>query len=533
MKIIKDFKIDLSDMSAVSQARNFTVSGDPNAIFSLEIRNEDATPTYYNFDTKTFSTTKARLERKRLIDGSYSNSITFPAITDDDHYDIYLFAENGYDTFHSEYKEVRFADGTLDINSSKGSNSSLLKKIIYQYTDTTITLSAVSPNAVTVFDSVSITNATITAARNQRINSVPFSVVVTAATTKAFFIKKQPVASDITYSEARTLGADPVAIVGEDIYPAVSNTDTVNNDVTSGITVTMDTAVASKVTVGDRITGNAALDAKVVTVVALTGTYTFTMSEAIAIADGITLSFSNRVNYRWSVAGTGVLGLTSGIKPIGTNITSGSILSSLEDTTTYTTIIEDEYGGLTNGTNTVVNFSSPVTDTLSQKPTITNGVISAQLGDVTFNNQQKLALGGDSVTFYAYGPDQIKSILGPEIELTNLSIALTKPTTTTTEATSAHATIAVADREGVINNISQVSGIGINPAVADPFLTTGGGLDGAGDWIMDATQTLENGITLTVENTSRVATITGNISITKVNKGNFTLKFDLEQLLSA
>ena len=48
---------------------------------------------------------------------------------------------------------------------------------------------------------------------------------------------------------------------------------------------------------------------------------------------------------------------------------------------------------------------------------------------------------------------------------------------------------------------------------------------------MGAVQTLENGITLTVENTSRVATITGNISVTSVNNSNFTLEFDLEKLL--
>ena len=129
--------------------------------------------------------------------------------------------------------------------------------------------------------------------------------------------------------------------------------------------------------------------------------------------------------------------------------------------------------------------------------------------------------------------DKVSSLTdNTEIELTNISIALTKPTTITTEATSDHATIAVADREGVINNVSQVSGIGIDATVADPFLTTGGGLDGAGDWIMDAVQTLESGITLTVENTSRVATITGQIALKSVNDASFTLRFDLERLLT-
>tara|TARA_R110002012_G_scaffold248151_3_gene424163 strand:- start:10430 stop:12037 length:1608 start_codon:yes stop_codon:yes gene_type:complete len=532
MKIIKDFKINLSDMSAAKQTRNFTITGDENAIFSLEITNEDATPTYYNFDTKTFSTTKARLNRRRLVDGSYSDSITFPAIGDNDQYDIKLFAENGYDTFHSEYKEVKFADGSLDINSSTGSNSSLLKKVIYQYTDTTITLSAVSPNSVATFGSMAITgNNTIVASRGQKITSIPFSIIVTAAAARAFQIIQQPTSNDITSKVTRAIGANPVNIIGEDIYPAVSDTDTVNGAVTSGITVTMDNAVASNVVVGDRITGNTALNGKVVTVVALTGTYTFTMSEAIAIADGITLSFSNRMNHRWSLTSNGIFGLATKMKPIGTNITTNTIISPYKDITQYTTVIEDEYGALLDRANTVINASSPALDTVSQKPTITNGVVTHQLGDVTFNKQQKLVLGGDSVVFYAYGLNEIETMLNTKIELTNLSIALTKPTTTTTEATSAHATIAVADREGVINNVSQVSGIGINPLVADPFLTTGGGLDGAGDWVMDATQTLENGITLTVENTSRVATITGNISVTSVNNSNFTLEFDLEKLL--
>ena len=50
----------------------------------------------------------------------------FPSITDNDQYDIYLFAGSAFDTIHADYKEVRFGDGSLDINSSKGSNSSLL-----------------------------------------------------------------------------------------------------------------------------------------------------------------------------------------------------------------------------------------------------------------------------------------------------------------------------------------------------------------------------------------------------------------------
>ena len=57
--------------------------------------------------------------------------------------------------------------------------------------------------------------------------------------------------------------------------------------------------------------------------------------------------------------------------------------------------------------------------------------------------------------------------------------------------------------------------------------------DGAGDWVMSAVQTLENGITLTVEGTSRIATITGNIEVLNVQDTDFTLYFDIDNFLSA
>ena len=47
MKIIKSFNLDLSDLQAVSSIRAFTIFGDNNAEFTLEIKNED--DYYYNF----------------------------------------------------------------------------------------------------------------------------------------------------------------------------------------------------------------------------------------------------------------------------------------------------------------------------------------------------------------------------------------------------------------------------------------------------------------------------------------------------
>ena len=619
MKIINNLEISLKDMPASGEVREFSVIGDANSIFSLEVKNEDGY--YYNFDTKLFAATKARLNRKRIIGARFTGVIDFPAAGDDDQYDIYLFAENGYDTFHAAVNEVRFPDGGLDLNSSTGSNSSLLQKVIYQYDDTTLTLTALSPTGVTAFGSMSVTNATIALSRNQQLTSLPFSIVVTAHTSKAFQIARQPNSTDITGKVERAIVA-PVNIPNENIYPAVSDTDTVDGVIAGGgsvIKVVMDNNVATNLVVGDKITAatststvdgaveassgvNVQMDHNVTTKMAVGDQVTcptlafegtnpnntlitvaalsvggdssifalseaitlddgaalifspkcnrslttvaalnpdtdnvkeFSMSQNIGLVDGVTLSFSNQENHKWSVGGIGILGLKTGAKLIGTNIRGGSSISPLRDTIAYETITEDEYGGLQKTTNTVTTVTSPALETAQQPATTTNGKITAQLGNITFNKQQKLALSGDTVGMYAYGQNAIKELLGVDIKLENLKVELTKPTTTTTEATSAHATIAVADREGVINGVSQVSGIGINPLLIDPTLTTGGGLDGAGDWVMDAVQTLENGTTLTVENTSRVATITGAISINEIGLDDFTLFFDIERILSA
>ena len=112
MKIINSFNLDLSDLPAASETRNFVVSGTNGAIFSLEITNEDTH--YYNFTTNKFQATRSRLENKTIAGDSYTGSITFPTVTDNDQYDIYLFAEQ--DTRHAPYKEVRFADNSIDIN---------------------------------------------------------------------------------------------------------------------------------------------------------------------------------------------------------------------------------------------------------------------------------------------------------------------------------------------------------------------------------------------------------------------------------
>jgi len=221
---------------------------------------------------------------------------------------------------------------------------------------------------------------------------------------------------------------------------------------------------------------------------------------------------------KWPI--NNIVGLKNGMILTGTNVATGTTISDYED------IVYSQGRKITN----VFEAGLQPTGTA----TITDERVTSQAGNVVFNKAQASALADDEIGVYAYGNEKIKSLTGYDVTLTNIKTTITKPTTTTTEASAggSSADIAVADRQGVINNISRVSGIGINSSLKNPLITAGGGADGAGDWTMDAAQTLENGVTLTVENTSNVVTVTGDIEIKKVGESNVLIVLDIEQFLA-
>lgn len=607
MKIINNFSLDLSDLPAVSEVRNFSVTGTNGAMFSLEIKNEDSS--YYNFTTQSFQATKTGLSNQLITNGAFKGFIKFPTITDDDHYDIYLYA--GQDTKHIEYNEVRFGDGTIDINSSTGSSSTLLRKIIYQYTDITLTLAMYNPTAA--FTIGGLVNDTITLSRGKSGGKVPFSISCNSASGASFTIKKQPTSSDILTFLQPTVGSAPEKLPGENEYPAVrsdsgdtvdgaitgggsdikvvmdtnvantmavgdkilsaTSTDTVDGAVSSGIKVVMDNNVASKMAIGDRITSSDAeigpiLEASVVTVAALnpdgdnvkefsmseavaigdgtTLTFTpkcnrslttvvalnpdgdnvkeFSMSQNIGLVDGRTLTFSARKNYQWPL--DNINNIEEGMIVVpSTNITTGTRVGQYLDTITINenTPLEEK----------IVKNQAPALNTKAQKPTVVKGLVTVQAGNVVFNKQQALALAGDALKIGGYGVDKILKVHGYEVKFTNLAIALAAVTTTTTSASSSSTSVALTARDGILNGTSTVSGIGINPAVADPTVNSGANATGAGTVVLSAAQTLEDGITLTFSGAGKTATLTGEIEILKAGTASATLRFDVEKLLTS
>ena len=580
MKVINEFKLDLSSLPALTSTRQFSVLGENGAGFDLEIKNEDSY--YYNFVTNAFQAAKAGLYNQVIAGGYIEGNITFPTITDNDQYDISLTA-NPLTTKHANRAEVRFGDGSLDINSSTGSNSILLTKVIYQYVDQTLTITTYSPNGT--IELASQVNDTITLARGSAVNEQAFSI---AFVTPA-------------------IGAAPINIPGENIYPTATaafdgddingaitsgsvvrmdNTDlsavikvgdkittpvttsNVNGDFSGGATaITMGSAVATIMAKGDQVTTGdpahmlnagvflvASLDSTnvfsldnsasianttelifsskinrsltTVTVVETSGVATdFTISQAIYFRDNAPLTFFNQKNYRWPISNYANIVKEQMVVEPGTNVTTDTSLAIYQDTVTlFPNTLQEEI---------IVKEEALAVSTIGINPVITRGDVSTQAGNVVFDKQQILALAGDNVNIGGYGTTRLLDVSGYSVILSDLAIALTPITTTTTGAVDNSTSVPVTSRNGILDDVSTVSGIGINPALVDPTVDTGAGaVTGAGTLVLTAAQTLESGATLTFAGAGQTATITGNIQVVKAGSANQSIRFDVEKLLS-
>jgi len=598
-KILKSFDLDFSDLPATATSRRVVITGDNEAEFYLEITN--AAGNYYNFTTGSYQAAKTSLDAK-IVGKKHFATINFPATTSATQYNIDFWAKVGTD--HADYVEARFADNSIDINSSTGSNSLLIKKIIYQYTDLTLTLSPYSPNSIgNIIKASSKVDSTITVPRFGYAGAQAFTISCEVNNgAQSYQIIKQPTENDILTFNQLTVGSAPELLPGENEYPTITNTDTVNGLVGSGIKVVMDTDVADKMVVGDKITASTSSDTvdgsvssgvkvvmdnnvsdkmrvgdaitsdglgfeKLVTVETLNpdednvkefsmskavtisdgatliftpkcnrslttvaaldpdgdNTKEFSMSQSIGLLDGTTLSFTNQMNYQWPL--DNIESITKGMQVFPSdNIAANTTIAKYEDTVTLNEGTREE--------SIIIKNSAPFKTTKNQTPTITNGVLTTQTGNIVFNNQQALALAGDTVNIGGYGTGKILETKGYDLKFTDLKVELDTITTTTTAAVVNSTTIPVASVNGILPGVSTVSGIGINASVADPTVSSRSVTSGAGELTLSAAQNLESGVTLTFANAGQKATITGNVEVLQSGYKTPNIRFDVEKLLS-
>jgi len=432
--IITDFDFDYSDISGGGETRFFTVSATNGSIFSLEIKSSAGK--HYNFNSNSFTTAYASLKNTAVY-GAYSFSVVFPSTSAPITYDIFLIAQDG--ASHAAYTEVLFDDNTIDLNSSTGSNSSLLHKRLHQVSaaanDLTYELTAKSPNSVAnLSDHASITG--LSKKKSTILDSrTTFEFSVTSGSTKAYQILKQPTSEDIFVEVTRTIGSAPVFIEGEDV--------------------------------------------------------------------------SSSTHYSWPL--DNIHGIGEDMIPIGTNVTADSVVKYHQETVASLSDTPCAYETLVSYTEPLIATSPP---TLTRKSGDFPGVlVTTQLGNVTFDKQQAAALADDEIKFLAYGPAKIKELTGWELEFVDLKVELTAPTTTTTQATVNLTTVTIASGDGIADDVSTVSGIGITgDGASAPKVTNIGSYSGTTATItFDSAQTLENGTTLTFHDAGETITISGSV----------------------
>ena len=439
--MITNFNLNLNDLSASTENRSFYISGDSGAKFNLEIKNEDGK--YYNFVTQNFQTGVAGLHNEVIENGLYKGAIKFPAVTDDDQYDISLLAlEN---TIHRDYVEYRFEDNSIDINTSLGSNSLLLTKVIYQYTDVTVTISCDSPTST--IETSQLVQSSLTVPRLGKKVKTSFTTSVTAPANKAYSITTQPTVSNVFSEISTTVGTAPINLPHEDT--------------------------------------------------------------------------SSSTNFQWPISN--VKNISPGMLVYGDNVTSGTKVSH------YTITVKKLIG--TKNERAIILHSSKAINS-KETPVIVNGLITTQAGNIIFDKQQASALRNDTIKIASYGVKNINKSTGHRVEITNLKIALTPITTTTTSAVVNSKTVPVASIDGIIPGTSTVSGIGINANLANPTVSSRAVSSTGGDLVLSSEQNLESGVTLNVANTGKVATITGDIEIFSAGADNVEIKINIEDLLS-
>tara|TARA_R110001592_G_scaffold3185_4_gene17931 strand:- start:2623 stop:4275 length:1653 start_codon:yes stop_codon:yes gene_type:complete len=547
---IKEFNFSLDYISNLGETRNFAINGDDGAIFSLVIqRTVGSTVTYYDFSSNTFGSTYKRLKNRKCVNGIFNGIVVFPAGglssgNNPNIYNIYLYAEHALGTTHVPYVEARFADDSLDINSSIGSNSSLLEKVLYQHPDVVISLSAgpTSPSIPTHLTGLSSVNSTFTLQRGKSTGVVPFSITTTLNSSKVGKILKQPSQNDVSgfvsFTPKHPLPIPGDTVLGEALALEISNLPRSNSN-------TFTVNEIGPAAVGMTVKG-AAFDGIYdkdfpVTITAISSN-TITINKSVSIANivaNVAVNLHN-VTYRRFVidSTTSIHTLVPGLICIGSSVADNTTISRFLDTTTHTIEKTASDGSVSEETFTVVNNDIPALDTLGQKPTITNGVVSKQLGAITFNQKQSVGTIGPTKA-YSYGQGALATTTGIEAEFTNLTIELAEVSTTINDAdadgSTALTTFDVASASGIMDDVSVMSGVNLNSGVTAPVVTN---ISSNTITLTPGGHNLQNGQVVKFKNAGRVFTISGDIEFKNVDPvfgstSIVSLNFDLEKLIAA
>jgi hypothetical protein len=554
-KVIKNFAIDTKDVHSDGETRSFTISGDQGAIFSFEVYDDAATRNYYHFDTKLFSSSKPNLCLEEL-NGPYSFSVKFPAATALHTYTIEITAHSvdNIKTVHTRANEVRFPDNTINHNASTGSNSNILKKILYQDVVKNLYLSCVAPSKYTV------STDTIYGSTTESPSNI---IVIDGAVNDRKIVEVgDKVTTDGIDSAVHALVTAIDTSGGKTHELEIGFADGVTNDRTITFTPAFNGMTPHYT---DATTGRAALTAAsggnlttsfAITCTALAGR-TFSILRAPTINDLcaiIPISFArdgssyspisdedtdgSALFYRWRIANIANLSLGMSLDPArtgtGANTTIPATISNYRTTKIIKSITKHKYCTDINDItvdDVFVDGIHPNGNLIAAMDR--TGRVTAQAGNIIFSAQQAAALDDDTgVRIFAYGAQQIRNATGMGITLSNVKVELTQVSTTASESITSASGLTFADVSN-ISTASTIRGVGINPSLANPSVTLKTAATGSGDITLNASNTIVSGQTYYFDGASNIATITGTITVSNMAIADTTLYFDVERFLHA
>ena len=544
---ITSFEIDTKDISNLGESRTFTIRGDENAVFSLEVYNQTSA-TYYNFKTKTWSSTKTKLRKKRVED-VYTGNIKFIAPGSSlDTYTITLFAETIHNikTKHARFVDSRNADGSININKTKGSSSNILTRTLYQSGELNLRIACIAPS---LYDT---STGTVNGATSSS-NRIVLDAVSSESPRVGDLVSGTGIAASLSTLVTKiNPDGDNVLEIEIDKADSATNDDTLTfTPPFNGFTPSDSGGTTGRVNIptcsGANITSPFTLTIRPATGRTLNAFRVPTIddlcvytnvtfgSSALAI-DGENTDSAAKF-FRWPV--TNIANLAEGMtldpsrSGTGTNTTTPAKISKYTSTISSQQIVEGEYENEIEDI-TIEDFSIPGVDAYGNDVTTVdrNGRITAQVGNITFDTQQLDALKSDSnVKIYAHGAGGIKAMTGMDVSLSNVKITQTQVSTTTTAA-SAGLDISLTE----VGNIAQgmvLRGVGIDRSSAAPTVVSKTAKSGGASVRVSASQNIESGQTLFFDGGTNEIVVTGTIEVSNFPLVTSQIYFDVESFVSA
>ena len=488
MKKITNFIIDSSNLSAAGLSKTFTVSGEKDAEFTLQVFN---TPTgvsdladFYDFTSLSFTAgfVSTNNLNVKMTGDSFSGTIKFPTNASGDTYTILLLAPPDKDT------ELTFGSG-------KNSHSTT----ITQVADRVITFSPSTATSGSYQTFPTTTSTGSSAITNNITETLDWDIKNTASDAKGFGLRltRQPIDTDWYFTTTETVNSLLDGTI-EAIY------STVDGATSSSTAVTLDEiyteAAGGLISVGDFVYGTGVTGGTTVAAVNVSGDpKDITLSAAMSISDGVTLTFVTASEY------VIVDDLTDIVEGMYVTAVSGS-------------------GNYLNGTPTIV-----AVDTLKKVLTLSSD--QAFVDNIT-------------LTFQARGSSVIHDAIGASLDFSSWNASVTSATsaalTKTVRGDSSSTTVQLNGTYGISGgNFVTVTGLGVVNTSQNAVVTnrTSSGdataSEAAGEIIMTLDQTgVTTGTTLYFTGSTETVTIANIITVNSYPSANRTIYLDLDNFIT-